>query len=122
MPITIALSGLSTTLTHMENGLPRVRCIPNQHERSSRHYTPPPSSLSLREEDDEGGAIWPPVEVRRCRFIDMAPPAALPPTLLVGDIDDAEKPLGIELVVEDRGRDEDAASLGREAPPLREAL
>ena len=91
-----------------------VRCRPE-------HYAPPPSSLSLREEEDVGAAIWPPVEVRRCRFIASDdPPAALPPIRLVGDIRDPDRLLGIALVVEDRGRVPDAASLGRE-DPLREA-
>ena len=61
------------------------------------------------------------MEVRRCRFIARDPPAALPPIRLVGDSRDPVNPLGIALVVEDRGRVPEAANFGSEAP-LRDAL
>ena len=52
----------------------------------------------------------------------MPPPAAaLPPMRLVGESREPARPLGIALVVDERGRVPDAASLGR-AAPLRDAL
>ena len=83
-----------------------------------KYYTPTLSSLSLRDEEVE---IWGPAEVRRCRFMASEPPAALPPIRLVGDSREPDSPLGIALVVEDRGRVPEAANLGRVAP-LRDAL
>ena len=58
------------------------------------------------------------LDVRLCLFIDNGPPAALPPTLLVGDTlvpDDV--PFVIELVVDDRGREDDEASFDKVDPP-----
>lgn len=60
--------------------------------------------------------------MRRCRFIATDPPAALPPIRLVGENRDEDALLGNPLVVEERGRFEDAAILGSEVFPLREAL
>jgi hypothetical protein len=64
-------------------------------------------------EEDEGCN---PLEVRRCRFI--ASVAPLPeddptPTRLPGAMRDPGSPVGILLVVLDRGRVDDEASLGR---------
>ena len=63
------------------------------------------------------------LDVRRWRFIESGPPAALPPILLVGDMRVPETLFELELVVDDLGREDDEASLGRLADaPLREAL
>ena len=87
------------------------------------HYTAAAtatSSLSFRE-DAVDVIIWAPAEVRRCRFIDPAA-AALAPIRLVGDIRVPDSPPDIELVVDDRGRVDDAASFGNDDPPFRDAL
>ena len=85
----------------------------------SSYCTPALSSWSFREEEEV--EICGPAEVRRCRFIAIDPPAALPPMRLVGDSREPASALGIALVVEDRGRVPEAASLGS-AAPLRDAL
>ena len=78
------------------------------------------SSPSLREEEDD--IICAPAEVRRCRFIAPAA-AALGPMRLVGDRRDADTAAAdMPPVVDERGRVDDAASLGSEEPPFREAL
>ena len=87
-------------------------------QRRKNYTAAAASSLSLREADDETKG---PAEVRRCRFIEPAD-AALAPMRLVDDKRVADTPPDTELVVEDRGRVDDAASLGREEPPFREAL
>lgn len=88
------------------------------HTRST-YYTPTLSALSLRDDEED---IWGPAEVRRCRFIASDPPVALPPIRLVGDSREPDSPLGIALVVDDRGRVPEAASLGSDAPPFRDPL
>ena len=75
----------------------------------------------MREDVEFDETICAPADVRRCRFIDPAA-AALAPIRLVGDRRVVELPPGAAPVVDDRGRVEDAASLGREEPPFREAL
>ena len=75
----------------------------------------------MRDDVEFDETICAPADVRRCRFIDPAA-AALAPMRLVGDKRVAEVPPGVPVVVDDRGRVEDAASLGREEPPFREAL
>lgn len=59
------------------------------------------------------------LDVRLCLFIDNGPPAALPPTLLVGDtfVPEDDVPFVIELVVDDRGLEDDEASFGKVDPP-----
>ena len=92
-------------------------------EGEGSHYTAAAtatSSLSFRE-DAVDVIIWAPAEVRRCRFIDPAA-AALAPIRLVGDIRVPDSPPDIELVVDDRGRVDDAASFGNDDPPFRDAL
>lgn len=61
------------------------------------------------------------VDVRRCRFIDVAvPPDVVPLARLVGESRD--KFDGTMLVVDDLGRFEDDAIFGSAAPALRDAL
>ena len=88
---------------------------------SRSHYTAAAVASSLSFRDDVDVIICAPAEVRRCRFIDPAA-AALAPIRLVGDIRVPDSPADIELVVDDRGRVEDAASFGSDEPPFRDAL
>lgn len=77
--------------------------------------------LSLREPAEGCRAL----EVRRCLFIANAfppPPKEGPiPALVPGVIRDPARPVGMLLVVLDRGLEEDEASLGRLVPPFRVA-
>lgn len=96
----------------------RAYVCPTAKNITNTNYTPTTSPLSLR---DAVGSTWPPVEVRRCRFM-ATEPAALPPMRLVGEYREEDRPPGIPVVVDDRGRVEEAASFGRELLDLREAL
>lgn len=81
-------------------------------------YTPTASPLSFRDVD---GSICAPVDVRRCRFM-ASEPAALPPTRPVGENRELMRLPGTPVVVELRGRVDEAASLGNAEFDLREAL
>lgn len=78
----------------------------------------PVHSLPFREDD----GICKPVEDRRCRFMASVPEEVPTPTRLPAGTRDAASPDSILVEVEERGRVEDEAILGKVEAPLRVAL